>query len=110
MSSATYKTYLQIEAESDVKHEFHDGLIVAMAGGTANHGLLGGNVVTALNIGLTQKEKSCRVFNSDLRTRIAETNRFYYPDASVVCDEHEFSDIDPNALTNPVLIVEVLFW
>ncbi len=108
LSSSTYETYLQIEAESEIKHEYHDGFILAMAGGTPNHGLLGGNVVTALNVTLSREGKICRVFNSDLRIKIDHTNRGYYPDASVVCNDPEFSNQDPNALTNPILIVEVL--
>ena len=54
MSSAairrlTPSEYLQRERASDSKHEFLDGYLVAMAGGSGNHGLIAGRVITALN-------------------------------------------------------------
>ena len=108
LSTATYETYLQIEAESDVKHEFHDGLIVAMAGGTPTHSLLGANANTALNIALRSKGAGCRVYNSELKIRVPSTNRALYPDATVICGDPEFNSEDPHGLLNPILIVEVL--
>ncbi len=108
LANQTYETYLALEAESDTKYEYHDGFIVAMAGGTPAHSQLGANVVTELNLALRKKGGSCRVYNSDLKVRIESVNRTYYPDASVGCEEPVYSSKDGNALTNPILIVEVL--
>ena len=108
LANQPYETYLALEAESDTKYEYHDGFIVAMAGGTPAHSQLGGNVVTELNLALRKKGSSCRVYNSDLKVRIESINRTYYPDASVGCEEPQYSEKDPHALTNPILIVEVL--
>ncbi|MDP5170214.1 MAG: Uma2 family endonuclease [Bacteroidia bacterium] len=108
LTTHSYETYLQLEAESGLKHEFHDGFIVAMAGGSGNHSQLGTNVGRFLGNALDKAGKNCNVFNSDLKVRIAATNRVYYPDASVVCEPPVFSEKDKNALTNPSLIVEVL--
>ncbi|MDX2247987.1 MAG: Uma2 family endonuclease [Bacteroidia bacterium] len=105
---ATYniKEYLSFEKEAETRHEFHNGEIFAMAGGTPNHSILGGNIVTELN--LRGRSKGCTIFNGDARIRIETSNRFLYPEASVVCGEVEFSKDDPNAITNPMLIAEVL--
>lgn len=40
-SNHTYKDYLALEAESDIKYEYHDGFIVAMAGGSPEHSQIG---------------------------------------------------------------------
>lgn len=108
LSEVTYETYLSLEAESDSKYEYHDGFIVAMAGGTPAHSQLGANIVTELNLAIRSEGLSCRVYNSDLKVRLETLNRTYYPDASVGCEEPSFSQKDPHALINPILIVEVL--
>lgn len=108
LANQSYETYLALEAESDIKYEYHDGWIVAMAGGSPAHSQLGGNIVTELNIALKTKGSSCRVYNSDLKVRIDSANRTYYPDATVGCEEPQYSPKDAHALTNPILIVEVL--
>ena len=50
----------------------------------------------------------CAIFTSDVKVHISSTNRTFYPDASIVCGPYEKSDKDPNAITNPLLILEVL--
>ncbi len=108
LSYASYETYLALEAESDIKYEYHNGFIVAMAGGTPAHSQLGANAVTELNIALRAKKNPCRVYNSDLKVRMDSLNLTYYPDATVGCDAPVYSEKDPHALINPTLIVEVL--
>lgn len=108
LTNHSYETYLQLEKESGAKHEFHDGFIVAMAGGTGNHSQLGSNVNRFLGNALDKAGKNCNVFNSDLKVRIEATNRVYYPDATIVCEPPVYSSTDKNALTNPSLIIEVL--
>lgn len=108
LTNHSYDTYLQLEKESGVKHEFHDGFIVAMAGGTGNHSKLGANAIWATTNSLIGAGKNCNVFNSDLKIRVENTNRVYYPDATIVCDPPIYSSTDKNALTNPSLIIEVL--
>lgn len=108
LSNQTYEAYLALEAESEVKYEFHDGFISAMAGGTPEHGLIAMNFSTGLNSEIQRNNKPCAVYSSDVKMRIEHTNRTFYPDASVVCDKAEKSTKDPQALTNPVLILEVL--
>jgi Uma2 family endonuclease len=102
----TYAQYLAAEAASDVKHEFLSGEVYAMAGGTPEHAALAAGVIQELGAAL--RGKPCRVFSSDLRVRIDETNLSTYPDVTVVCGQLERAEVDKDAATNPVLIVEVL--
>ncbi|MEM6801673.1 MAG: Uma2 family endonuclease [Bacteroidota bacterium] len=98
--------YLDLELKSDMRHEFHDGEVFAMAGGTKNHGILGTNILTEVNIQV--RNKGCITFNGDVKIRIQPSNRFLYPEASIVCGKLETSEEDEEAIRNPVLIVEVL--
>lgn len=103
---ATYAEYLALESGSEVKHEFIDGVIVAMSGGTVAHGRLIARATRLLNDGI--KERPCVVMPSDMRLRIRAANRTTYPDLYVVCGGFENADDDPHALVNPTVIVEVL--
>ena len=102
----TYAEYLALEARSDVKHEYLRGDVRAMAGGTPRHGRLAASFATALGGAL--RGRPCVVYSSDVRIRIESTGRSTYPDLSVVCGKDQFAADDPNALTNPVIILEVL--
>jgi len=108
ISTYTYEAYLALEAESEIKYEFHDGMITAMAGGTPEHALIAGNFIGEVNNKLRKRAKPCGTFSSDVKIHIESTNRSYYPDATVVCGEFVKSKKDKNAITNPILILEVL--
>ena len=102
----TYAEYLALEAQSEEKHEWCDGLIYAMAGGTLEHSRLSSAVGRELGIAL--RGRPCTVFDSDLRLRAEATGRATYADVVVVCGERRTHPEDEHALTNPTLIVEVL--
>jgi len=102
----SYAEYLAAEAKSDVRHEFLDGEVFAMAGGTPEHAALAAAVIAGLINAL--RGKPCRVYSSDLRVRVEATGLTTYPDASVVCGQLETSAQDPNAIVNPVVLIEVL--
>lgn len=102
----SYAEYLAAEAKSDVRHEFLDGQVYALAGGTPEHAALAAAVIGELRNAL--RGKPCRVYSSDVRVRIEATGLTTYPDASVVCGQLETSREDPNAIVNPVVLVEVL--
>ena len=108
LSTYTYEDYLALEADSNEKLEFHGGYIIAMAGGTPEHGLIAGNFIGAVNQSLREADKNCSTFTSDVKVHIASANRGFYPDASIVCGPFEKSEKDPKAITNPILILEVL--
>jgi len=102
----TFAEYLRHEAESGDKHEYVAGLILAMAGGTLEHGALASAVIIAL--GTQLRGRRCRIFDSDARIRVRKSGNAYYPDASVVCGTLEVDTADPDSMINPVLLVEVL--
>jgi Uma2 family endonuclease len=101
----THAEYLGFEASSNVKHEFLDGQIYAMAGGTPEHAALAAAAITLLGPQLLGG--ACRPYNSDLRVR-TPTGLTTYPDVTVICGPREIDAADPLAITNPTLIVEVL--
>jgi Uma2 family endonuclease len=102
----TFAEYLALEATSNVKHEYLDGDIYAMAGGAPQHAALTLAVAAALLNAL--RAGPCRAFSSDLRIRVLATGFAAYPDVAVVCGPVEV-DPDSNAtVTNPALLVEVL--
>ncbi len=100
----SYQDYLRLEQESLVKHEFCDGEIYAMAGGTPEHGALAMAIATTLR---DQLPATCTVLSSDVKVRIAASDLSTYPDLSAVCGPVVRDDLDKNAITNPALLVEV---
>ena len=100
----TVDEYLAYEAEAEIKHEYIDGEIYVMTGGTDKHSII------TMNTGgwLTQQLRgsSCRTHSSDMRVKINDL-RYVYPDLSVICGEPTFSDDKRTTLTNPTLVVEV---
>jgi Uma2 family endonuclease len=98
--------YLSLDEDSNVKLEYRDGEIFAMAGGTPDHASLAVEVSSLL---LAQvRDRGCRVFSSDLRVRVVETGLATYPDVTVVCGPLERDPSSRTTVTNPTLIVEVL--
>ncbi len=104
----SFDQYLMLEEDSGIKHEFLDGQVWAMSGGTPDHAAVAGNVLTLLNIQLSGKK--CRVFTSDLRIRVVATGLGTYPDVSVVCGRLELDpeDAKRHTVVNPCILVEVL--
>ncbi len=102
----TYAEYLSLEQSSNVRHEFVGGFAYAMAGGEPEHARL------ALAVGAELRRLlrggPCRAFSSDLKVRVPATGNAYYADATVVCGSLTRDAVDPVAVINPTLIVEVL--
>lgn len=101
----TLEEYLQLERYSNVRHEYLDGQVYAMAGGTPEHGSRAANVIRMLSSQLLSKR--CRVHTSDVRIRVQATGLDTYPDVSVVCGRAERDAKDQDAIINPVVLVEV---
>ena len=100
----TYEEYLALVEETGVKHEFIEGVILAMAGGTPEHARL----AMAVGASLVAHAGPCRTYSSDLRIRVPETGRATYADVTVVCGPLETHPEDPDACVNPTILVEVL--
>ena len=104
----TIAEYLDRELHAAERHEYHEGEILAMSGGSDTHSFIIVNVVAELRAAL--KGHPCSVGEGNLRVRDEHKVRFVYPDASVICDDREYDPQDPNRHTilNPRIIVEVL--
>ncbi len=97
--------YLDGEMVSEVRHEYIDGEVYAMAGGTLNHNRIALNIAGALDDAMDGSK--CRPFVNDVKVKVAtlETESFYYPDVVVTCDP---DDNEPLYLERPTTIFEVL--
>lgn len=101
----TYADYLAAEQNSDRRHEFIDGVIVAMAGGSDEHNAIGFRFSVLFG---TRMSSGCRGYTSDQRFWIAATGRGRYSDGSIICGKPEHPAHDDQATTNPVVVVEIL--
>jgi Uma2 family endonuclease len=97
--------YLAFERQSETKHEYFDGEVFAMAGGTQPHSAIAGNLIGELRN--ETKERGCHVHTGDMRV-LCPTGLYTYPDVSVVCGELDLEDENKDTLLNPLVIVEVL--
>ena len=97
--------YLAGELVSRVKHEYIAGVVYAMAGARNVHNIIATNAIGALHARL--RGRRCRTFNSDtkIRIRLPTHTRFYYPDASVACQQNPPED---SYQDDPAVIVEVM--
>ncbi len=102
----TPEEYLEAERKAEFKHEYFDGEVFAMSGGTFPHGTIITNFASALWNAL--KGRSCTVTSNDIRLRVGSGLLYTYPDILVVCGEPKFVDDQKDTLQNPTLIVEVL--
>jgi Uma2 family endonuclease len=103
----SYDEYLAYERDSGMKHEYDDGEIIAMAGGSPRHSALASRVNAALE---SSRRPGCTAFQSDLRVRVLATGKATYPDATMISGPLERDPGDPTGatVTNPMLLVEVL--
>ena len=101
----SFQDYLAIEEVSTVRHEFLDGEIYAMAGGSVLHAALSAAVLAALHHQLAGR---CRSYSSDLRVRVLATGLASYPDVTVVCGTPETDPENVETVVNPTVLVEVL--
>ncbi|MCC7018501.1 MAG: Uma2 family endonuclease [Ardenticatenales bacterium] len=101
----TPEEYLAEEALAEFKHEYMDGVVVAMSGGSRYHSCVIMDLGSMVNGQL--RGSDCQPFESNLRVR-TDANHFVYPDVTVVCGETQFSDDGYDNLLNPTVIFEVL--
>lgn len=110
----TEEEYLVMERASDVKHEYMDGHIRAMAGEFPSHGKISVNLV--IKIGGQLEGSQCEVFTKDTKVRSGPDPKpiwppkglFSYPDVLIVCGEAKYHDHYRDVLLNPKVIIEVL--
>ena len=101
----TYADYVGLEMYSDTKHEFLDGEIYAMAGGSEEHSALAAEILRVLG---NATDRPCRVHTSDLRIYVEAVGLATFPDGSVICGPLEQHEPSPEATAlNPMILVEV---
>ena len=94
--------YLEGEKISEIKHEYIDGSVYAMAGASKNHQRIIANL--ARHLGNYLNGSPCEVFFSDIKVRV-DAKTYFYPDVIVVCEN---DDADDYYTESPRIIVEVL--
>lgn len=102
----TLADYRSLEESAVERHEYHNGVIIAMTGGTIEHSAISGNLYSLLKDAL--RKTRFKPFNSDLRVWIPQYQRGVYPDVMVIEGEPQFNDDRRDEVINPKLVVEVL--
>jgi len=102
----TSEEYLELEVNSLERHEYIDGAIIVMTGGTPNHNKISLNLSAALNFAL--KRQPYQVFVTDQRLWIPKKSIYTYPDIMVVDGELQLQEGRKDTITNPLIITEVL--
>lgn len=101
----TLEEWRTLERASDVKHEYIDGAVYAMAGGSQAHSAIAANIITALT--LSFGDGPCIAYTSDLATRVS-ASRYTYADVVVSCGEPELASREAMELQTPRVVFEVL--
>jgi Uma2 family endonuclease len=102
----TLSKYFEQEIQSQTRHEYLDGKIIAMTGGTPTHNRIISNLLVALYTAL--KNQPYAVFVTDQRLWIPQRRIATYPDIMVVPEPLTYPEGRKDTLINPVLIAEVL--
>ena len=102
--------YFRLEELSEVRHDFVDGDVLAMSGGSSEHCLIGANVIGETRQKLKSAKKPCKVYTSDFLIGVPDETYFHYPDATVVCGPLLMDQRDgrQKTLINPLLVFEIL--
>lgn len=99
--------YFALEEKAEEKHEYHNGKIVQMSGGSIPHSKIAVNVANALDNWIASNDLPFIVLNSDVKIRIEQYNRNVYPDVLVVCEKLQYWGGRKDIILNPTLIFEV---
>lgn len=100
----TPAAYLDWEAEQPTKHEYIEGEVYGMTGGTLAHNDIAVNLTSALRGAL--RGTKCKVRMADAKVEVSPSGPYFYPDVVVSCNEQDRQAIQ--VIRHPVVIVEVL--
>ncbi len=100
----TVTDYIEWEARQELKHEYIDGAIIEVSGGTGNHSKIMVNISAVIYNQIDHS--NCVVHSSEMRVKVSDT-RYVYPDLSALCGEEVYEDESEVTLLNPVFVVEV---
>jgi Uma2 family endonuclease len=102
----TTEEYLSLERFSEIRHEYLDGFVYAMAGESPEHSTIWFNLAGSLHGQLNGTP--CRGFSPNMKVRAGKRGLYAYPDLMVVCGDPVFHDKQRDVITNPTVIFEVL--
>jgi Uma2 family endonuclease len=100
----TVTEFLEMEEKSEIRHEYYDGEIFAMAGTTMNHNDIVDNVRTFLKE--IFRPKGCRIFAENIKVEAIENFYYPYPDVIVTCAPEDINGT--YIVKHPGILVEVL--
>lgn len=98
--------FINWERKSETKHEYAGGRIIDMAGASVAHNLIVSNIIGHIYPALSGK--SCNIYPSDLRVYVKSRESYFYPDATIICGDIEYSDGEKDTVKNPSVIFEIL--
>jgi Uma2 family endonuclease len=96
--------YLEFEHNSDIKHEYIDGEVYAMAGTGGVHNIISGNLYMSLRNSL--QGSACRTYFADVKVKLGQGQKFFYPDLVITCDQRDEPTL--SYVNFPTVIIEVL--
>ncbi len=102
----TPEEYLALEETAIDKSEYHDGEIIQITGGTANHNKIALNFCRQFL--LSMNDQDYEIFISDVRLWIPEIRRYFYPDIMVIQGQPIYQGNKQTNVTNPLMIIEIL--
>jgi Uma2 family endonuclease len=100
----SYEEYVDWESTQEMRHEYLDGEVIAMAGGTLKHNRVSVNFLSILDNALA--DRPCEVYINDVKVQVQPRRKYFYPDVVVTCDERDRQESD--FVSFPCLIIEVL--
>ncbi len=102
----SHEEYLQLERSALEKSEYYRGEIFLMAGAREIHNLVVTNLVGEFRT--LFKNQPCKVYPSDMKVYVEDSDLFTYPDVTIVCSKALFYDDAKDVLLNPEVVIEVL--
>lgn len=106
VTKMTPAEYLEFERNSEEKHEYINGEIITVAGGTRTHNMLAMKISARLFDFLERKKSDCVAYNSDQKILVEATGNYFYPDCSIICGDAPF--VEEDVATDALAIIEVL--
>lgn len=106
-SRSSIEDYLEMESHSLTKHEYWNGKIWEMAGGTDVHNEICARIIIELGKALEERDLAFKIYTSDMKIWIEKHKRFVYPDAVAIADKPIYYENRRDIITNPLLVVEV---
>ncbi|MDT5157648.1 MAG: hypothetical protein QOC99_3971 [Acidobacteriota bacterium] len=106
VTHVTPEEYLAAERQTETKNEYADGVVYEVPGANCRHVLIVSALAT--EIGLQLRKRPYRVLISQMKVRLQDSRKFFYPDVSVIDDEVQFHDEQTDVILNPIVIIEVM--